>query len=523
MPAISVEQAFHMAAAQFQAGQFREAEAMYRKILEVQPSHTEAWLQLGEVFFHLGRHDEGTACYRQAIQFHAQSLSACVDLGNALMNRGRLPEAIAAFEEGLKIDPDRPEVHYNLGNVYAQAADWDKAIACYQQALVLRPDYEKARSNLGCAYLDQNRFSEALAQFQLQSDSCKKAYNTGVALSRAGRSEEAIRSYQQAIAERENDTDALWALSSELLRRGRFEEGWHVHARYGQCQREDVSRWKSLAPQWDGSRLNGETILIYEEQGHGDTVQFLRYLPLVRERAGDCRIILECPRLLSRLLKQGNAFGAEVFDYGHPTALMPPFERQISFLELPFAMQRWAPMPVAGPYLQANPAARAAWRNKLGSASQFRVGVAWAGNPKHRNDRRRSMPAEKLFPLLGVPGVAVHSLQILPEGGPPEALLDAGLIDQTAFIADFADTAALISELDLIITVDTAVAHLAGALGRPVWTLIPFVPDWRWGYHDETTPWYPTMRLFRQPAPGDWDSAVHHVFEELGRLAPRRS
>jgi len=521
MLAITIEQAFQRATEQFQAGQLMEAEAMYRKILLAQPDYTEAWLQLGEVCVRLGRCDEGTACYRQAIQLHAHSLSACVNLGNTLKNHGRLPEAIAAFEQALKIDPDRPEVHFNLGNAYVRAANLDKAIACYQRALALRPDYQKARSNLGSVYLDQNRLDEALAQFELQPDSAKKSYDIGAVHSRAGRSEEAIASFQQAIATREDYADALWVLSSELLRLGRFEEGWRTHARYRRCQREGVSPRKSQAPHWDGSRLNGETLLIYEEQGHGDTIHFLRYLPLVRERAGDCRIILECPPLLARLLRHSrNAFGAQVVAPNHPAHLTSQPGRQISSLELPFALRCWAPLPVAGPYLQADPVARAVWRARLGSTAQLRVGVAWAGNPKHPNDRRRSMPAEKLLPLLGMPGATFHSLQIQPEGGPPKALLDAGLIDLTSSITDFADTAALISELDLVITVDTAVAHLAGALGRPVWTLLPFVAEWRWGREIEDTPWYPTMRLFRQPAPGNWGTVIHHVFEALGKLAP---
>jgi tetratricopeptide (TPR) repeat protein len=520
MPTITIEQAFQMATTQFQTGHLTAAEAMYRKILEAQPVSAEAWVQLGEVCVRLGRRDEGTACYRQAIQLHAQSLCACVDLGNAFMDRGRLPEAIAAFEQALKIEPDRPELHYNLGNVYVRTADLDKAIACYQRALALRPDYQKARSNLGAVYLDQNRLNEALAQFQLQSDSAKRSYDVGVVHSRAGRSEEAIAFFQQAIAERAEYADALWALSSELLRLGRFEEGWRTHARHGQSPHKNISHWKHQAPQWDGSRMNGDMILIYEEQGHGDTIHFLRYLPLVRERAGDCRIVLECPPLLVRLLRQNSdTLGAEVLDGGHPFPLTLPPDRQISFLELPFALRHWAPLPVAAPYLRAGPAACAVWRARLRSAAQLRVGVAWAGNPKHPNDRRRSMPAEKLLPLFNVPGVTFHSLQIRPQGGSPMALLDAGLLDLTASITDFADTAALLTELDLIITVDTAVAHLAGALGRPVWTILPFVADWRWGRAIEDTPWYPTMRLFRQSAPGDWDTVIGHVSEALGKLA----
>jgi tetratricopeptide (TPR) repeat protein len=519
MPAISVEQALQMANAQFQMGQLQAAEAMYRKILEVQPTRADIWLQLGEACFLLGQNDEGAACSRQAIQLHGTSLSDCVDLGNTLMNRERLPEAITAFEQALTIDPSRPEVHFNLGNVHAKLDDLDRAITCYQRALALRPDYQKARTNLGCAYLDQGGFDEALAQFQLLSDGSSRYYNLGVTLTRAGRSEEAVSCYLQAIAARENYGAAYWALSSELLRQGRFEEGWRVHARYGQCPRENLPYWKSVAPQWDGASLNGATLLVYEDQGYGDTILFLRYLPLVRERLGHCRILLECAKPLVRLLKLNSALGVEIVERGQP-AFLPPIDRQIAFFELPFALQRWDPLPITAPYLQASPVDREAWRTKLDPASRLRVGIAWAGNPKHLTDRRRSISAEKMRPLFDIPGITFYSLQIQPPGGQPQALLEAGLIDLTPSITDFADTAALVSELDLVITVDTAIAHLAGALGRPVWTLLSFVSDWRYARSGEDTPWYPTMRLFRQPASGDWDSVIRLVCEELGRESP---
>lgn len=521
MPAITVEQAFQIATAQLQMGQLGAAEAMYRKIVEVQPGHTEAWLQLVNVYERLGRPAEATACRQRATP--GQSLSDCVHLGNTLMDRGRLPEAIAAFEQALQIAPDRPEVHYNLGNVHVKAGNKDKAIACYLRALALRPDYPKARSNLGRTWLDQERPAEALAQFQLMAESAQRSYNIGVALSRIGRTEDAIASYRQALTFQQDYADAYYGLSAALLRLGRFEEGWRVYARYQEFQQENVPRWKFLAPLWDGTPLNGQTLLLYEGQGHGDVLQFLRYLPAVHERAGDGRFILACPQSLIRLLRYNDRLGIELLDREQPTPLLPHFDLQTSFFECPLALQRWEPMPVTGPYLQAIPTDRAIWRERLGTSNRLRVGLVWAGNPHHPSDPRRSMPPDKLLPLLGLPDAAFYSLQVKPAGGQPAALLQAGLIDLTESIRDFADTAALLSELDLVISVDTAVAHLAGALGRPVWTLHSFVAEWRWGCQGEETPWYPTMRLFRQPAPGDWDAVIHHVFEELGTLATHRN
>ncbi|MEP6668113.1 MAG: tetratricopeptide repeat-containing glycosyltransferase family protein [Chthoniobacter sp.] len=496
MPAITIEQAFQMAMALQQAGRLAEAEEACRRILAAQPD----------------------------------SLRATVLLGNTLADLGRWPEAVAVLERARQIDPHRPEVHFNLGNTHARAGDLGQAVASYRQALSLNPSHGKTHTNLGNVLMEQGYLDEAASHFRpalaLQPDAPEMHYNLGVALSRSGQWDKAIACFRRAIDLKPDYADPHWALAPVLLRLGRHEEGWRVHARHDHCPEPAAPPREFAAPLWDGSRADGETILIHEEQGHGDAIQFLRYVPLVRERAHAARVIVECPPLLSRLVRQSGGFGAEIVDRQDTTApaspSLPPFDRHLPFLHLPFAIEQWEPLAMAQPYLQATAESRAAWRAKLGARSHFRVGLAWAGNPQHRNDRQRSMPPEKLLPLLRLPGATFQTLQVKPPDGQPPALIDAGLIDLTADITDFADTAALITELDLVITVDTAVAHLAGALGRPVWTLLPFVPDWRWGLEREDTPWYPTMRLFRQPAPGDWESVIHRVAQELSTLmAPR--
>ncbi|MDR3403476.1 MAG: tetratricopeptide repeat-containing glycosyltransferase family protein [Chthoniobacter sp.] len=494
MPAITIEQALQIAIAQQQAGRLAEAEEGCRRVLAVQPG----------------------------------SLRASVLLGNTLADMGRWKESAAAFQRALQLDPHRPQIHFNLGNSYARDGDLEKAIASFRQALALKPDYAKAHTNLGAVLMEQNRLPEAVPHFQralaLAPGDPEMHFNLGIVLARSGQWEEAIACYRRALDLQPDYADAHWALMSDLLRLGRYEEGWRAQERHGHCPDPIVRPRNFPVPPWDGSPAEGQTILIHEEQGYGDEIQFLRYIPFVQQRARPARIIVECQPPLSRMLRQSGTFGVEIVNRGDtPATPLPPFDRSISFLDLPFVLQQWEPVPMAAPYLRVDDAARATWREKLGNSPHRRVGLCWAGNPRHRNDRQRSIPPERLLPLLAVPAVTFHTLQVRPPDGRPKGLLNAGLIDLTDEISDFADTAALIAELDLVVTVDTVIAHLAGALGRPVWMLLPFAPDWRWGLEREDTPWYPTMRLFRQPAPGDWNAVIGRVIEELSTLAAKRA
>jgi hypothetical protein len=267
-----------------------------------------------------------------------------------------------------------------------------------------------------------------------------------------------------------------------------------------------------LQHEWDGGQLAGRTILLHAEQGFGDTLQFIRYLPLVQERGR--QIVLECQPELRRLL-QSNMPDMSIVSRGHA---LPPFDVQCPLMSLPriFATDL-TNIPPSVPHLEANADDIAVWRNRLAEhTAPAKVGLVWAGNPDHANDRNRSVELASLAPLAEVPGVRFFSLQkgeAVSETNKLTTNMD--LTDTAAELMDFADTAALIANLDLIITVDTAVAHLAGAMGRPVWTLLPFVPDWRWLLNREDSPWYPTMRLFRQPTIGDWEAVFRRVAEEL--------
>ena len=552
MAALTIEQAFQLALAHHQAGRLAEAEAIYRQVLAAEPRHADALhllgvlaagegrfdealeliqkailllpvqpifhMNLGVAYRRLGRLEEAVACLQRAAALGQEMAAVHMNLGDALYGLGRIDDSIASSQRALALRPDYAEAHSNLGNALAKKRRWDEAAACYHRALALKPDYAEAHNNLGNAFIEHHRWDEALACCQralaLKPDLIEAYGNLGVALVEMGGPSAALDFYRQTIASRPDFAPAHWNLALLLLRIGRYEEGWKEYEWRWRYEGFASPKRNFSAPQWDGSPVAGGAILLHTEQGFGDALHFLRYVPFVAGRVG--RAIFECPPELARLITQSGGWNADIIvrDGGPP----PPFDCHLPLLSLPLALGRFEPMPMAAPYLGADPGLRAAWRERLGVSSNRRVGLAWAGSPKHQNDGRRSIEAEQFLPFLRTSCVSFFSLQVRPPGALPQALADAGVIDLTAHITDFADTAALMAELDLIITVDTAAAHLAGALGRPVWTLLPFVPDWRWGLEREGTPWYPTMRLFRQPSPGDWDSVIGRVAEELAAL-----
>jgi tetratricopeptide (TPR) repeat protein len=500
------------------AGRLQEAITYFHHALALDPASANTHLNLGAALIRVGQLDEAIVSSRRALALQADLPDAHLNLGVALANTGRLDEAIESYQRALALRPDFAEVHNNLGSALADKGQLEDASTCYQRALAISPEHAETNNNLGNAFLEVDQWSEAIACFRRALDArpqYAEAYsNLGVALRGARQFTEALLSFRQAIICDPNFAAAHWNLASTLLLLGRYEEGW----------KEYEWRWSGLsiprrifsAPQWDGAPLLDQTLLIHAEQGFGDTIQFVRYLPFVRERLGAAaRVIFECPLRLKRLLTGTNDWASEIVyrQIGDDRAL-PPFDLHLPLLSLPLALQRFTPLPTKAPYLHADSELCAIWRNRLGSDSTFRVGVAWAGNRTHKDDRRRSIDPQEFMPILGVPGVAFYSLQIetwnTGQSSPP-----AEFIDFTAHVTDFADTAAFIAELDLIISVDTATAHLAGALGRPVWTLLPFVPDWRWGLEGEDTPWYPTMRLFRQRTAGDWEEVVNRVADAL--------
>lgn len=426
------------------------------------------------------------------------------------------------IHQALRINPNFPEACYNLGVVLERQGQLDQAITAFQQAITLKPDYAQAHNNLGNALCSQGRLDEAIAACRqatiLQPNFAEAHCDLGSALHEKGDRAAAIAAYRRALACNANLPEAHYNLAQLLLLQGDFAPGWTEQEWRGLSKNFPSRRQNFPQPQWDGSALAGRTILLHLEQGYGDVLQFVRYVPMVAARGGT--VILACVPELRRLLKDTPGVMRWLMD-GEP---LPTFDVHCPLLSLPLAFgTSLQNIPQTVPYLHADAQDTARWREVLAADTQaFKVGLVWAGRPTHINDRNRSLSLNALAPLAQVPGVSFYSLQKGPASQqaltPPPGL---SLIDHTAELKDFADTASLIANLDLVISVDTAVVHLAGAMAKPVWTLLPSMPDWRWLLDRDDSPWYPTMRLFRQSSRGDWAGVITQVTQALAALVHR--
>jgi tetratricopeptide (TPR) repeat protein len=496
-------------------GRLAEAEALYGRILQAAPDHFDALHMLGVIRHQQGRDGEAFELIGRALAARPQSAWALSNLGVALLGLRQPQDAIAAFEGALRVSPNDVETISNLAGALFQAARHDEALAACERALRIKPNDPEALNTRGNVLQETGCPEEALASYDralsARSDFVQAHRNRGAALHALNRHQEAIESYGRALVIDPEDADAHWNESLARLCLGdlrlgfaKFEWRWRTSDRASGAAR-------FLQPLWLGDdSLLGKTILLYGEQGVGDSVQFARYVPLVRARGGE--VVLAVHRELKSLLA-----GMADLVLSEDEAL-PKFDVRCPLLSLPLAFRtELASIPAQVPYLHTDPARVAYWKARLPVTASLRVGLAWSGNPTHKNDRQRSIRFEQLAPLLEVPGIEFVSLQKEPRAIDAEGLRGSPrVIDPASELEDFSDTAAVVEGLDLIISVDTAAAHLAGALARPVWVLLPFSPDWRWLLDRDDSPWYPTARLFRQPAAGDWTSVIQRVAEALG-------
>lgn len=500
-------------------GRFDEAVGVYGTALRLNPDFAEAHNNLGNAMLGMGRFLEAEEAYREAVRLQPNHVMAWNNLGNALRQQGRLDEAIAACRQALQIQPEFAEACNNLGDALCDKRQWDEAIVEYRKAISLKPDYAEAYSNLGGALHGKGQFDEANAEYRtaisLKPDYAEAHSNLGGAMYGKGKVDEAELAFRRAVELKPDFAEAKYNHALLQLLRGELESGWPLYE-----VRWDASGFTSpkrhfFQPMWDGSPPEGLRVLIHAEQGFGDSIQFVRYAPLVAARGA--KVIVECQRALVELFRSIEGV-SEVIPAGES---LPSFDLHVPMLSQPFVFRTTLEtIPSKVPYLFAAPDRCEIWRKRLDSDSpRLKVGLVWAGNTQNITLRKRHISLQALLPLLNVEGLEIVNLQIGPEAGQIRRLPAAsGIIDLTGHIQDFADTAALVAQLDLVISVDTAVAHLAGALGRPVWVLLPFVPDWRWLIGRDDSPWYPTMRLFRQPCAEDWNSVIAEVREQLQLL-----
>ncbi|MGD0464781.1 MAG: tetratricopeptide repeat protein [Tepidisphaeraceae bacterium] len=544
-----IEQLLDSAVRHHQAGRLAEAERFYRQIITRQSRHDRALHLLGVIAVQTGHLDAGVELIQRAIAVDPTVAVYHLDLGNALSKkgqldqaiaalqqavriapaaalsynnlgialgvRGRLDEAVTAYRQAVRLKPDYAEAHNNLGNALREKGQLDEAIAACRQALVIKPDYAEAYCNLGNALREQRRLDEAIAAYRqallIRPDFAEILNNLGNALREKGKLQESIVAYRRAIRLKSDFALAHYHLALALLLRGDFEEGWPEYEwRFKNDGQQQTIPFTQ--PRWDGKEMGGQTILLWGEQGLGDVIQFVRYAPLVARRGG--RVIIRCRPELLRLLQSSPDLG-QILPLG---ADLPPFDVQCPLLSLPLAFGAdLESIPASVPYLSPEPAMVDAWRQKLGAGERrLKVGLVWAGNARFRDDRTRSLTLDQLAPLGAVRGVRFYSFQKSPAAeeakNPPPNL---ELIDLGSELNDFADTAAAMSLMDLIITTDTSAAHLAGALATPVWLMLQFMPDFRWLLDREDSPWYPTMRLFRQQSIGDWADVIDRVTKAL--------
>jgi len=451
-----------------------------------------------------GRFDEALEQTKAAVRLAPDFPAAHYNLGIALAERREWHAAVAAYREAIRLNPSYTAAYINVGNVLVDVWEPERAVAAYRNAIALDPAYPRVYSNLGNALREHDRFAEGLVAVRraltLDPALASAHHNLGNALMEQARHADAEASYKRAIALTPDHAAAHFGLSLMQLHQGDYARGWATYE----------WRWRTgdsfppPGPRWQGEDVAGKTVLLYAEQGFGDTLHFVRYAPMVA--ALGARVLLEAPEPLKRLLERTP--GVErVTTHGTPP---PAHDLQCPLLSLPQAFgTRLETIPADIPYLHADPALVERWQARLPEDGTLRVGLVWAGNPRrnqisaHSIDRRRSMRLEQFAPLAGVPGVRFYSLQKGEETAsqakaPPPGM---DLVDVMDAVGDFADTAALIATLDLVIGVDTSVIHLAGGLGRPVWMLSRFDACWRWLAGREDSPWYPTMRVFRQPGP----------------------
>jgi tetratricopeptide (TPR) repeat protein len=501
----------------FQQGDLERAERLCAGILERRPHDFEALHLLGMLNFRRHRMVEALHFLSQALKTNSISVEAMSNLGLALHTTGRYDEAVASYSNALRLSPGHPEILYNLGNAYLAIGSIAEALSSYEDVLAREPGHVGALVNRGNTLLRFNRPVEAIMSYNAalaaMPDHPQILTNRGHALRRLDRPAEALADFNAAIAAAPDFPEAHFEAAMTRLSFGDFDAGWKAYEWRWRTGAFARSRRQFQAPLWLGEQpISGKTILLHAEQGLGDTIQFIRYAPLVAERGA--KVICEVQPELLPLLSQLD--GITVVASGAP---LPPFDLHCPLLSLPLAFRTTLEtIPATVPYLAASPARVSYWRDRL-PPRRPRAGFVWSGRPTHKNDHNRSIALSRLAAIFQDQPLSCVSLQTDLRAADAEVLqAQPDLIPLGGELRDFADTAAVISLLDVVVSVDTAVAHLAGALGKPVVVLLPLAADFRWMRGRDDNPWYPTAELFRQPAFGDWESVAVRVRDRLRQL-----
>jgi tetratricopeptide (TPR) repeat protein len=501
-------------------GKLKEAETRYRRALVECPDFAAAWVNLGSLLREQGREVYAEAALRRAVELRPDLISGWVNLAFLERERRRPAEAEIYLRKAFAINPEQVEMLVAWCQFRAAERDLPGAWQWLRWALAREPDYAEAVNMHGILLHLEGRFEEAIAVFEQAEvlGHAAAASNRGNSLIDLGRLDEGLKAQEVAVEGDPLSHGARYNLSLTRLRMGDWLQGWPGYEARWRFREVHRSPRFFDQPRWQGEALNGQRILLHAEQGLGDTIQFSRYVSLVAARGG--RVILQVQQPTLRLMQSLAAVRAGLAEVAPLGTSLPEFDCECPLMSLPAVFRTTIEtVPWPGAYLEADPALATEKMDQFPSQPDQRVprvGVAWAGNPNYKADRQRSVKLFTLLPLLRTPGVTWISSQ---KGSPAEELAslpgELQVQDGSSRDRDLAETAALIATLDLVITTDTCIAHLAGAMGKPVWILLPHLSDWRWMQQTEITPWYPTARLFRQSAAGDWAGVLERVTKKI--------
>lgn len=506
---------FHLGVALCALRRFAEGLASYDAAIALQPDYVKAHANRGVVLCELKRFTEGLASYDAAIALQPGHAEALNNRGNALRELQRPEEALASYDKAIALNGNYAAAHGNRGNALRDLGRFAEALTSYDRSLALQPDNADVQNNRGNALRDLKRFAEALASYDraiaLQPRHAEAYSNRANTLRDLARYETALASYDKAIALRPDFAEARYNQGTLLLTLGDYARGWPLYE-WRKRRDEPLGKRRYTQPEWLGQEdIAGKTLFLHWEQGFGDTIQFCRYAGLARARGA--RVILSVQDPLLPLLKQLEPEIDIVGGNDVPAA----FDCHCALMSLPLALGTTLDsIPAAPRYLAADDARRAPWAARLGPKTAPRIGLAWSGNRDYGDDADRSIDLSVFARILsdGAEWVSLQKEIRERDAGTMRDLRPIAFHGDA--LADFADTAALIDFMDLVVTVDTGVAHLAAAMGKPVWILLPFRPDFRWLLDRSDSPWYPSVRLFRQREIGDWATVLDEIGRELG-------
>jgi Flp pilus assembly protein TadD len=501
----------------FDRGQFEAAHRCYRRLAELLPHSALPYHWLGTALEWLGDWDAAAGCYRRALQLQPDSPGVYGSLGRLRCKQGAYRDAVQSCRRALALAPQRHEIYNLLGHALVNIGDYGAAVEVYRRALALKPDSAYTVYGLGCLFERHGDLDSAAESYRLvlklDPGLVEAHLHLGITHFLQGELGKATECFNRVRDLAPDDAEAHTFLGHIHLLEGNFPLGWREHEYRWRTPHFARDGRRLTQPLWTGASLEGARILLHAEQGLGDTLQFVRYVSLVAARGGD--VVLEVQPRLHRLLALTPGVGAVI----RRGDALPEIDWHCPLLSLPLAFAtdlHSIPAPV--PYVFPDPALVEAWRQRL-AAKSLAIGLAWAGNPAFAYERWRSIPLAMLAPLTNLQGATFYSLQM---GRPANQVKALGsrvrLVDLQHEQQDFADTAAIVANLNLVISIDTSVAHLAGAMGKPVWILLHRSPDWRWLLDREDSPWYPTARLFRQSRLGDWRDVLSRVERELREL-----